>query len=152
MNTLKTWKTFAKFPGGKRLFSWWIGRAVPYSGSIGAFVEDHAAGYVRITLRDRRAVRNHLNCVHAIALANLGELTSGLAVVSSLQPNQRGIVTKFSVEYLKKARGLLTCTSDVRSLDLSSFQGEKATTVDITNAAGEVVARATAVWLISAKA
>jgi acyl-coenzyme A thioesterase PaaI-like protein len=142
---LALWRRLAPLPGGKTLFSWIVGRTVPYSGSVRPRVLDLEPGYARIGLSDRRAVRNHLASIHAIALANIAELTSGLAMTTALQPHARGILTRISIEYLKKARGELIAearcdvpeiTDDVEHEFISS----------VRDSAGDVVARATARW------
>ncbi|HEV8305424.1 MAG TPA: hotdog fold domain-containing protein [Gemmatimonadales bacterium] len=139
------WRRLAPLPGGKRLFSWLLGRITPYSGSIGARVEELAPGLCRVTLRDRRRVRNHLASVHAMALANLAELTSGLAVLAGLAPGVQGILTGFSISYEKKARGRLTAECRVSGLEVTAEREQEAA-VTVTDAVGDVVVRATARW------
>jgi acyl-coenzyme A thioesterase PaaI-like protein len=119
----------------------------PYSGSISPRVEEIRPGYARVAMQDRRAVRNHLRSVHAVALLNLAELSSGLALNYALPDDARAILTGLSMEYLKKARGRLTAEAEVevpRTNEEREYELESV----IRDEAGEVVARARARWLV----
>jgi len=143
----RQWQRLAGIPGGKRLFSWVLGRFVPYTGTLGAHIEVLEPGHCVVRLRDRRKVRNHLNSVHAMALANLGEMATGLALLNSLPDQTRGILAGFSVEYLKKARGLLLAECHCEIPD-SNAEQEVEVRCDIRNTTGDIVSVARARWLI----
>ncbi len=142
------WDRLRPLPGGKTLFSIFLGRLAPYTGSIGARVVELRPGYSRWELRDRRAVRNHLNSIHAIALANLAEVASGTAMLMTIPPGVRGIVTGLSIEYLKKARGRVVAECSVTVPPVTEERDQTVEAV-VRDAGGDVVARAAVRWRLS---
>jgi acyl-coenzyme A thioesterase PaaI-like protein len=141
------WDRFRRLPFGERLFSWALGRMVPYSGSIGAVVRELSPGHARVELADRRKVRNHLSSIHAVALMNLAELSTGLALNTGLPDDARGILVRLTIEYVKKARGTLTSECSVEAPKTNERREVEVEAV-IRDASGEVVAKAAARWLV----
>jgi len=146
-NIRALWIRLHRLPGGTRLFSWAIGRMAPYTGTIRPYVVELRAGYARVEMADRRRVRNHLQSIHAIALANLAEVASGLAMLYALPDDARGIIVGLSLEYLKKARGRLTaeCACEVPD---TRERRELEIEVTVRDASGDVVVRARPRWMI----
>ena len=141
------WDTLSPWPGGKLIFSLALGWMAPYTGTVGARVQELRPGYCKVTLRDRRAVRNHLRSIHAIALMNLGEVATGLAVLAGMPAQTRSIIVGLSMQYHKKARGLLTAECTVPVIE-STVSQELDIVGVIRDASGDVVATATARWRV----
>ncbi len=146
----EAWDRLANVPGGKWAFSKAIGRVAPYTGSVGARVDELRPGFSVVHLDDRPSVRNHLRCVHAVALVNLAELAGNVALSYALAPDARFIVAGLSIDYVKKARGPIraegTCPES-----LPSGRCEYRVPVVMRNAEGEVVARAELRTLVGPK-
>ncbi len=144
---LASWNRLQGLPGGRALFRFFLGRRVPYTGSISPEVIELVPGNVRVVMRDRPRLRNHLRSLHAVALTNLGELATGLAVTSSLPSTARAIPTGFSIEFLKKARGTIEarCTAEVEGSDQERDVDVQA---DLVDASGDTVARFNARWRV----
>jgi len=141
------WDRLARLPRGNRIFSRVLGWLAPYTGTIRPEVLELRSGYARVRMRDRRAVRNHLRSVHAVALMNLAESASGLALMYGLPADARAILTGLSIEYLKKARGTLTAEAELEPPRTSERAEHEFESV-IRDEAGDVVARARARWLV----
>lgn len=145
VTVLQHWRRLSALPGGGWLFSKLLGWMVPYSGSVSPRVLHLEPGHARVRIVERRALRQHLGSVHAIALMNVAEMASGLAMLAGLPVGMRGIVTKITIEYFKKGRGALVAESRCTvPADLPA--GEYDYHSDVTDAAGDLVARATVTW------
>jgi uncharacterized protein (TIGR00369 family) len=134
------WDLLSGLPGGRVLFSRLVGRVAPYTGSIGATVVELRPGFAQVVMPDRRAVRNHLQSVHAIALANLAECAGNMALAYSLPDDARFIVTGLEIEYTKKARGAITALAECQ-VPGSAARAEYPITISLRDGSGEEVAR-----------
>jgi acyl-coenzyme A thioesterase PaaI-like protein len=141
------WARLSPLPAGKRVFSRMIGTLAPYTGTIDPLVLELEPGHARVQMEDRRRVRNHLRSVHAIALMNLAEVATGLAIGAGLDEDARGILSGLSIEYFKKARGRLVAECDCE-VPTSNERREYEIVGLIRDREGDVVARATAKWLV----
>lgn len=146
----KAWRILHNKPMGKTLFSIALGRIAPYTGSIGARITELRKGYCKVILRDRKKVRNHLNSIHAMALVNLAEVSTGVAMMYSLPPSARGILTGFEIEYVKKSRGTITAECHCAP-PATTERKEYLVETTLRDQNGDTVATATAKWLIGPK-
>jgi len=150
---LRSWRRMQRWPAGDWLFSRAVCFKAPYFGSIAPRVLRLEPGLCEARLQDRRAVRNHIGSVHAIALCNLAELCAGLMTDASLPRGMRWIPKGMSVRYLKKAHGTLLGSARPAVEILAADSGyELPVLVEVRDAAGELVFDATvAMWLSPAR-
>ena len=82
---------------------------------------------------------------------NLGEIATGLAVLTALPSDMRGIVLGLQAEYLKKSRGTLTAKA---SFEMPTQIGDDTSyevKTEIIDGSGDVVAVVRATWLLGYK-
>ena len=144
----KLWDRVGHRPGGATLFGLLIGRMAPYTGSIRPRVLELREGFARVAMNDRRAIRNHLDSIHAIALMNLGEFTTGIALTYGLPPEARAILTHLEIDYHKKARGRLFAEATTPIPATGTARTELEISSVIRDTTGEIVAEAKARWLV----
>lgn len=152
-NLIHLWNKLEKLPFGKWLFSKMLGIFIPYTGTMKAVIQSiektPSGGTATVRLRDRKRVRNHLDSIHAVALMNLSELTTGVAVIAAMPPKSRMILKHFEIDYIAKARGTLLSHSHCPTI-LDSSDCEIKVPVEIKDTSGVVVCRAVSTWKIGA--
>ncbi|GAA0718259.1 hotdog fold domain-containing protein [Dokdonella soli] len=135
-------KLFQRF-GGSAPGRWLVSRAVcwraPYFRSIAPRIEQLEAGRCVVRMHDRRAVRNHIGTVHAIALCNLAELAGGLATDATIPDSMRWIPKGMAVRYLAKARGMMTATASVPAVAGDGPARELHALIEVRDASQNVV-------------
>lgn len=140
------WRTLSTLPAGRLLFAVLLRLTVPYSGSVRPRVVRMEPGIATVEIRDRRRLRNHLRSVHALALANVGELASGLAMTLALPPRVRGIPVRIEVDYLKKARGRIRAEGRAEPPAVIDAETEADAHAELFDADGDLVARMKVLW------
>ena len=146
---LDLWQRLARLPGGSWLFSRAVCFRAPYFGTISPLFTVLENGRCEAIIKDRRRVHNHLGTVHAIALCNLAELTAGVMTDASLPKGMRWIPKGMSVQYMKKATGVLrgVATPDI-PLVASDSGYDLPVSVGVFDSTGEKVFSAQiAMWL-----
>lgn len=148
----ESYQYFSALPMGTILFSSLVGMYAPYSSSVTPTVtsltmSDKAITCI-VTMEDRPWLRNPFQSLHAVALTNIGECASGIAIVSILQDKRfrglKGIPTRIDTEYFKKGRGQITATAAILFADLKD--GLVKFETSITNSSGELVATCFVTW------
>lgn len=144
---LKMWTLCNRLPKGYWLFSRLITLFVPYSGTVGATILTLEPGHARIRLKDRWRVRNHLKSIHAVALMNIAEMSTGLATMAALPPSGRVILKHFEIEYIKKCRG--TIYAEARTDRIHSLEKQDRIVESfVRDSNGELLCKARVTWQI----
>ena len=136
---LGLFRRFGASAPGRWLVSRLVCLRAPYFASIAPRIERLEPGQCVVTIRDRRAVRNHIGTVHAIALCNMAELAGGLATDAAIPAGLRWIPKGMSVRYRRKAVGPMTATARIEPIADHAEAGESHARVEVTDTNGEVV-------------
>ncbi|KAI9250151.1 hypothetical protein BDA99DRAFT_522990 [Phascolomyces articulosus] len=139
-----------------KLFRPWIfarllANADPYAQSIDLRVATFSKGFCTGFMRDHKRNRNPFRSIHATALATFAETIGGLALMSTLGKKDRAILTSLKMEYKKKARGLLTASSDFTPPTYAAGKQDIETMVVIKDRMLDTVAIAHLGWSVDTK-
>ncbi len=135
---LKLHKKITAYPFGNFLFSYAVARKAPYFLSIKPRIEEIRSNYIKVSMKKRRKVHNHLETVHAIAMCNLCEFAGGICMEASIPRHRRWIPVGMQVKYLRKAKTDLTAICDLGEPNWDKIDLQICD-VKVKDAQGEVV-------------
>jgi len=143
---------FAVLPAGARasLISRIFGRVVPFVGTAGLVYEELTPERVVVSIRNRRAVRNHIKGVHAAAMALVAETATGFVVGMNIPDDSLVLIKSLQVDYYKRTQGdmkaVATLSPEQIALIRSTPKGEVNVPVVVTDESGEEPIKCTMLW------
>lgn len=115
-------------------------RAVPFAGTAGLDFVSLTPGMTDIRIANRRSVQNHIQSVHAAAIALLAETATGMVVGMNVRDDCLPLCKSMHVDFKKLATGAMraqaSLTDAQRQLMASETKGEVKVAVLVTDAAG----------------
>lgn len=108
----RLWQQLSDRPLGKWAFGTAYGLKVPYFRTIRPRFTDVRPGFSRLVVPNRRAVRNHIGTVHAIAVCNGLEAAMGALAEATVPDHKRWLPKGMDVRYTAKSTSDITCTAE----------------------------------------
>lgn len=96
-----------------------LGRLIPFNRPHGVRIVSLGADQVQTSAPDRRRNHNHLGGIHACCIAAVAEFSSGLLVLSKLNPNRyRLIMARLEIDYHYQAKGTIIAITSLTGDEL----------------------------------
>ncbi len=102
-----------------------MGRFVPFLATAGLRFETISREAVRVSLRNRRPVQNHIQGIHACATALLAETATGFAVQMNIPDDKLILLKSMHIQYTKRAEGNLYAVARISDDMAARLQAEE---------------------------
>lgn len=132
-----------------------LGKVVPYVGTSGLLYEEITPERVIVSIRNQRKVQNHIDNVHAAAMALLAETATGFVVGINLPDDKLPLIKSLKVNYLKRTQGDMRAVATLDAADIARLinepKGEILVPVTVTDESGQEPIQCEMVWAWVAK-
>lgn len=149
---MKVVNATAKLPDNVRTFvlSKAFGQIVPMVGSAGIRYEHVAQDKVVVSIKNHRAMQNHIKGVHAAAMALLAETATGFVTVLNVPDDRIVLIKSLHVDYKKVAKGDLKATATLndeqRQYIANNDKGELLVPIVVTDESGQSPIECKMLW------
>jgi acyl-coenzyme A thioesterase PaaI-like protein len=101
-----------------------FGKVVPYVGTSGLLYEEITPERVVVSIKNQRKVQNHINNVHAAAMALLAETATGFVVGMNLPDDKLPLIKSLKVNYHKRTQGDMRAVATLTPEDIARIESE----------------------------
>ncbi|MEY2862714.1 MAG: hypothetical protein RLY58_421 [Pseudomonadota bacterium] len=149
---MKVVNATARLPAGVRttLLSVAFGKIVPMVATGGIRYDVVSTEQVVCTIKNRKPMQNHINSLHAVAMALLAETATGFVVGANLPDDKMPLIKSLHLDYKKLAKGdmkaVATLTAEQRQRIINDPKGEVLVPVVITDSTGNSPVEAHMLW------
>jgi len=127
-----------------------LGKVVPYVGTSGLLYEEITSERVIVSIKNQRKVQNHINNVHAAAMALLAETATGFVVGINLPDDKLPLIKSLKVDYYKRTQGDMRAVATLTPADVARIQnepkGEVLVPVTVTDESGGEPIKCEMLW------
>lgn len=125
-------------------------RAVPFTGTAGLDFVALTPAMTEIAIANKRPVQNHIQGVHAAAMALLAETATGMVVGMNVRDDCLPLCKSMHVDFKKRATGAMRATARLSDEQRASMaadpKGEVKVAVVVTDEAGVNPVECEFVW------
>lgn len=127
-----------------------FGKVVPYVGTSGLLYEEITPERVVVSIKNQRKVQNHINNVHAAAMALLAETATGFIVGMNLPDDKLPLIKTLKVSYYKRTQGDMRAVATLTAEDIARIEsepkGEVLVPVTVTDESGGEPIKCEMLW------
>lgn len=127
-----------------------LGRVVPLVGTAGLQFLKLEPGRVELYINNRKHVQNHIQGVHAAAMALLAETATGFVVGMSIPDDKLPLIKSMKIDYTKRAEGGLTAVATLTDEQIRQIQttekGDVTVSVKVIDESGVEPIQCEMVW------
>ena len=142
----------SKLPQSLRVFtlSKAFGKVVPMVGTAGIRYELVSPEKVVISIKNKRPMQNHINGVHAAAMALLAETATGFVVGLNVPDSRMILIKSLHVDYKRITKGDLVATATLsdeqRQFIADNEKGELIVPITVIDESGNAPIECTMNW------
>jgi acyl-coenzyme A thioesterase PaaI-like protein len=137
-------------PLARRARSLLMRRVVPFLGTAKVDVVELTTERCVATVKNGRAVQNHIGTVHAGAMVLVAETATGMVVGMSVADERIPVVKSIKVEFKKRAKGAIRAEASLTAAQIEQIRttekGEVVVAVKVTDETGIEPIQCEMIW------